>query len=188
MRNKFLANQQNKGNKMFTDQRKEPYSNLCYQVKVGGSVIAGFSEATIGNQLKKKDQVEVGGSVIAGLCHVPVQDSTTGTVNSKEDDSLTQMSMLPKFIKHRGVLLLKRGIIDKIALNNWNKQVAQGKMKDGRKMVAVILLDEKGKPVTRWEFTEASPSKYQASDLSAKGNEIAIETIDIMFESMVQTK
>lgn len=64
----------------------------------------------------------------------------------------------------------------------------QGKLKTARKDIAVILMDEEGNPAARWEFGGAWPSKYDAPDLTAKGNGIAIETFEIAFITMQRVK
>ena len=102
-------------------------------------------------------------------------------------DDPPYLRKLPGLTKH-GALTLKTGVIDKMDLFNWRKQVEQGKMKDARKAIAVILLDEEGNAAARWEFGEAWPSKYDAPDLTAKGNDVAIETLGITFETMERTK
>jgi phage tail-like protein len=66
--------------------------------------------------------------------------------------------------------------------------VEQGKMKDARRKVTVILQDEEGNNAARWEFVDAWPSKYDAPDVTAKGNDVAVETLEIVHEGMSRTK
>ena len=54
--------------------------------------------------------------------------------------------------------------------------------------MAVIVLDDEANPVTRWEFSQAWPTKYDAPDLNATGNEVAIETLEIAHEGMKRTQ
>jgi phage tail-like protein len=54
--------------------------------------------------------------------------------------------------------------------------------------MAVILMDEEGKATARWEFGGAWPSKYDAPDLTAKGNDVAVETLEVAFETMERVK
>ena len=62
--------------------------------------------------------------------------------------------------------------------------VEQGKMKDARRNMAIVLMNEEGNPAARWEFTDAWPSKYDAPDLNAKGTDVAIETLEIVHEGI----
>ena len=61
-------------------------------------------------------------------------------------------------------------------------------MSQSRRNLSVVLIDEEGNDAARWDFMNAWPSKYKAPDLNAKGNEVAIETLEIVFESMQRVK
>jgi phage tail-like protein len=50
------------------------------------------------------------------------------------------------------------------------------------------LNDELGGEAARWNFVEAWPTKDDPSDLNAKGNDIAIETLEVAHEGMVRVK
>jgi phage tail-like protein len=54
--------------------------------------------------------------------------------------------------------------------------------------MAIILMNEEGTASARWEFDNAWPIKYKAPDLSAKGNDVAIETLEIVHEGMKRVK
>ena len=47
--------------------------------------------------------------------------------------------------------------------------------------------DEEGKDKARFEITEAWPSKYDPMDLNAKGNDVSIETLELVNEGVVRT-
>jgi phage tail-like protein len=88
-----------------------------------------------------------------------------------------------------GNVTLKWGITDSMELyEKWWKPVEEGKMKEARKNVAIILMDEEGNPAARWEFVEAWPTKYDAPDLNAKGTDVAVETLEIAHEGMKRAK
>lgn len=138
--------------------RKDPYRNFRFLVEIDGIVQAGFSEVT-------------------------VPDTSTDVVEYREGNEeprLRKLSGLNKF----GNLTLKWGTTDSLEFFNWRKLVMQGKMKDARKNIAVILMDEEGNPAGRWEFENAWPSKYDPADLNAKGNDVAIEMVEITHEGM----
>ena len=143
---------------MPTGQRKDPYRNFRFLVEIDGIVQAGFSEATI-------------------------PDSTQDVIEYREGNEPPILRKLPGLVKY-GNITLKWGITDSMELYNWRKLVEQGKMKEARRNMAIILMDEEGNIAARWEFSEAWPSKYDAPDLNAKGNDIAIETLEIVYEEM----
>lgn len=140
--------------------RNDPYRNMRYSLEIDGISQAGFSEATI-------------------------PDTTQDPIEYREGTEIPTVRKIPGLIKY-GNLTLKWGVTDSMDLYNWRKTVEDGKMADARKNVAVIILDEEGNPKARWEFTQAWPTKYDAPDLNATGNEIAIETLEIAHEGMVR--
>jgi phage tail-like protein len=137
-------------------ERKDPLRNFRFLVEIDGITQGSFSEATI-------------------------PDSTQDPIEYREGDESPTARKIPGLIKY-GNVTLKWGITDSMDLYNWRKLVEQGKTKDARKNMAIILLDEEGNPAARWEFSQAWPNKYDAPDLNAKGTDIAIETLEIVHE------
>jgi phage tail-like protein len=144
---------------MSSSQRKDKYKDFNFQVEVGGSIIAGFSKLSI-------------------------SDSTSNPSEQGVDADPASLRKLPALIKH-GTLTLKSGIGDKTDFFNWHKQVRQD---DARKKIAIMLTDKKRNMVSRWELSHTLPTKYKSPDLNAEGNDIAIETWEIRFETMQRTE
>lgn len=143
-------------------ERKDPYRNSRFLLEIDGITQAGFSDVTI-------------------------PDISTDPVEYREGNEDTTVRKLPGLTKY-GNLTLKWGITDSLELFNWRKLVTQGKMGDARKNIAIVLMDEEGNAAARWEFKETWPIKYDTPDLSAKGNDIAIETLEIAHEGMDRTQ
>jgi phage tail-like protein len=140
--------------------RNDPYRNSRFLLEIDGIVQAGFSEAT-------------------------VPDTAQDPIEYREGNEIPTVRKIPGLIKY-GNLTLKWGITDSLELYEWRKLVEQGKMADARRNIAIILLDEEANPKSRWEFVYAWPTKYDSPDLNAKGNDIAIETLEIAHEGMVR--
>lgn len=139
--------------------RTDPYRNFRYRLEIDGITQAGFSEAT-------------------------VPDVTSEPVEYREGNEPNPATprKLPGVVKY-GNLTLKWGITDSIELYTWHKEITQGKVE--RKNISVILISEDGsQDVSRWNFVHAWPTKYDAPDLTAKGNDVAIETLEIVHEGM----
>lgn len=92
--------------------------------------------------------------------------------------------LLPGRVK-KGAITLKRGIVSSGALVGWYTEVMQGKVDDARRQVSVIMLDSEGEPVVRWDFAKAYPTKWSGPSFNAGGKEIAVETLELAFESVV---
>jgi phage tail-like protein len=76
-------------------------------------------------------------------------------------------------------ITLKRGVIARDAgFWDWYRN------SERPKTIAIKLLDERGKAAATWTLTNARPIKVAAPDLKAKGNDVAIESIVIAYESL----
>jgi len=53
-----------------------------------------------------------------------------------------------------------------------------------RRNVDIILLDNKHEPVVQWSLKNAWCMKIEATDLKADGNEVAIETMEVVHEGL----
>lgn len=142
-------------------ERTDPYRNCRFLLEIDKINQAGFSEATI-------------------------PDTSQDPIEYREGNEIPTARKIPGLIKY-GNLTLKWGITNSsMELYDWRKMVEDGKMKDARRAIAVIVQDEEGNPQSRWEFREAWPTKYDAPDLNAKGTDIAIETLEIAHEGMIR--
>jgi phage tail-like protein len=122
--------------------------------------------------------VEMDGIVQAGFSKAAFPNRTSDV--SKIKPCYIKKSLVLK----QATLTLKRGITDSTQLFCWRKLVEQGIASKARKNIAIILTDEMGNTVSRWELGGAWPSKYDAPTLNAEGNDVAIETLEIAFETL----
>ncbi len=53
-----------------------------------------------------------------------------------------------------------------------------------RRTVTIKLLNEKHESIITWRLLNAWPSKVQSTDLKADGNEVAIETMELVHEGL----
>lgn len=141
--------------------RIDPYRSSRFKLEIQGIVQAGFSECT-------------------GF------DTTTDVVEYREgNDPSSSMRKLPSTTKYSNITL-KWGLSDSKELFDWRKQVIEGNIKDARRNISIVVLDELGQEKIRWNFVNAWPSKYDPADLNAKGNDVAIETMELVHEGMTR--
>lgn len=138
--------------------RNDPYRGSRYLVEIEGIIQAGFSEVT-------------------------VSDSSQDPIEYREGNEPPTVRKIPGLVKY-GNVTLKWGITSSMDLYNWRKLVEQGKMKEARRNIAILIFDEEGNPAARWEFAQAWPSKYEAPNLDATADQIAVETLEIAYEGM----
>jgi phage tail-like protein len=147
---------------MPTGKRTDPYRNFRFRVEIDGIQTAAFAEATI-------------------------PDSTTDPVEYREGTDATTPRKLSAMTKY-GNISLKKGLTDSLELYEWKKKVEQKGASGARKNISLILVDEEGNDKARWDVVEAWPTKYDASDFNAKGNEVVIETLDVVHEGVTRVK
>jgi phage tail-like protein len=85
-------------------------------------------------------------------------------------------------------ITLKRGITDAVDMWNWRKQIEDGKIDDARKNGSIVMFDQGGKEMARWEFLRAWPSKLSGPTANAGNNEVGIEELEITHEGYKRTK
>jgi phage tail-like protein len=138
--------------------RTDPVRNFRFRLEIDGLQAAAFSEAMIA-------------------------ETTTEAIDYREGSDpmhVRKLSGLTKF----GNITLKRGITDSLEIYNWHKQIMAGQVQSNRKQVAIIVVDEAGADKARFVVSEAWPTKYDPSDLNAKGNEVFIELLELVNEGI----
>ncbi|MFL5740120.1 MAG: phage tail protein [Flavisolibacter sp.] len=86
-------------------------------------------------------------------------------------------------IKKVNNVTLKRGIVEKnndlfVWFNN------NGAPNVERRDIVISLLNDEGDPVMTWSISQAFPVKCEGPGLKATGNEIAIESIELVHEGI----
>jgi phage tail-like protein len=95
---------------------------------------------------------------------------------------------LPKPAK-RGNIKLKRGITaNGSGLVQWCKSVMEGDFTEPikPKSLDIMLLDENGDPVASWNVGNAYPVKWNVGGFDAMKNELAVETIELAYNTLVR--
>jgi len=139
--------------------RNDPFRNFRFRLEIDGIQQAGFSE-------------------------VAIAETTTDAIDYREGNEPMHVRKLSGLNKY-GNITLKYGITtDSIQLFNWHKQIADGQIAANRKKVTIVVMDEAGKDRARFLVSEAWPVKYDPSDLNAKGNEVFVETLELVNEGM----
>jgi phage tail-like protein len=122
----------------------------------------------------------------AGFAEVAIGDLSNEPIEYREgsDEPLTvhKLSGLTKY----GNVTLKWGITDSTELADWHQLVVDGAtpLDDARRSVVIRLQDEAGQDKAAWELTKAWPCKYDPTDLNGKGNEVAIDTLELCNEGI----
>ena len=117
----------------------------------------------------------------AGFSECSFADTTTDPVEYREGDEPPVFRKLSGLTKY-GNITLKWGITDSMVLYDWRQRVIDHGAEGERKDISIVLIDEAGNDKARWMISRAWPSKYDPPDFSGKGNEVAIESLEIVHE------
>ncbi len=125
-------------------------------------------------------RVEIDGIAIASFAEVTGLESETAVVEYRTGDSRVTRK-LPGLTKYANIVL-KRGMTLDLALWQWRKSVVEGRAE--RKNGSIVLSDEAGKDMLRFNFFEGWPCKWEGPALNAKTSEVAIELLEIATEGL----
>ena len=80
-------------------------------------------------------------------------------------------------------LTFKRGTFKGVnEFYDWWNTVKLNKIE--RRDITISLLNEEHEPVVVWKVKNAWPTKVQGTDLKSDGNEVAIETMELVHEGL----
>ena len=89
---------------------------------------------------------------------------------------------MPGLVKAGNVTLKKGIFVNDNHFWNWFNQIRMNTIK--RRSVTISLLDQEANPTMVWKLANAWPTKISATDLKSDGNEIAVDTIELIHESL----
>lgn len=145
---------------MATGQRVDPHGTFNFLVEIDGIARGAFQS-------------------VSGF------DSTIDVIEHREGGENTTTRKLPGLTKFSNITL-KWGITDDRQLYDWHRDAVLGNVQ--RKNGSIVGLDRRGNEVLRWNFFNAWPSKYDAPDFNAEGNDVAIETLELAHEGLERVK
>jgi phage tail-like protein len=125
--------------------------------------------------------VEIDGIASGAFMSVSGLESETAVIEYRTGSDATTVRKLPGLTKYANIVL-KRGLTRDLSLWNWRQSVVNGKTQ--RRSGSIVLLDESGQPVLRWQFEEGWPVKWEGPALDATANEVAVETLEIAHEGL----
>lgn len=127
--------------------------------------------------------LEIDSVVEAGFSSVTIPDASAGVIEYREGNEAPTVRKL-KGLNSYSNITLEKGITDSTELYDWWTVVEQGDVDAARRSAAVVILDEEGEPGPRYEFRNAWIRRYDAPDLDATGEGVAIESIELVHEGM----
>lgn len=142
---------------MATDTRTDPFRSFNFRVEIDGLTVAAFSE-------------------VSGLT------AEGDAVDYREGTDLVNNVRKLTGLRKYANLMFKRGYVQDNSLWQWYQQIANGE--NVRRNGSVILKNEAHDDVMRWNFENAWINKIEGPGLKASGNEVAIESMELVHEGL----
>lgn len=136
--------------------RVDPYRNFNFKLEIQGITQAGFTDCS-------------------GF------SASNDPIEYREGGHVSSARKLPGMTKYSNITL-KWGLTDSRELYDWFRDVVNGKI--DRRNGSIIVRDLDGTEKARWDFFDAWPTKFDHPDFSAKSNEVAIETLELVVERL----
>ena len=137
-----------------TGQRVDPFLNFNFRVEIAGLQVAAFQECS-------------------GL------ESAIDVIEHREGGG--PIRKLPGNTKFTNIVL-KRGVTVDRELYDLHLRCVDGRIE--RKSGSIILMDRADQEVARWNFEQAWPARWVGPSLTAEGNDVAIETLELAHEGI----
>ncbi len=135
--------------------RIDPYAGYNFRVEIDGITRAGFQE-----------------------CSGLEASQDAGEYREGTDPGLT-MRKLPGLISYSNISL-SRGISSDSELWQWRQKIMKGEAE--RRNLSIVLMDDQGKDVIRWNFRNCWPTSWSGPSLNASADEVAIEAMELAHE------
>ena len=142
---------------MATAERRDPYRTFNFQLEIDGVPLGAFSEAS---------------GLTAEGDAVDYREGTDLQPNVRKLTGLRKYSNIT----------LKRGYTQDKSLWRWYGNIVNGQ--PDRRDVTIILLNEARQPVLRWHAESAWVNKIEGPSFKASGNEVAMESVELVHEGL----
>lgn len=127
-------------------------------------------------------QVEWGGTKI-GFTEISGLDSELEVIEYRQGASPEYSKIKMPGLRKFSNITLKRGMFQgDNEYYDWLNSVQMNTIE--RRDITISLLNENHEPVVIWKVRNAFPTKVQSTDLKADGNEVAIESMEIVHEGL----
>jgi len=142
---------------MATAERRDPYRTFNFHLEIDGVPLGAFSEAS--------------GLTAEG-------DAVDYREGTDQQQNVRKLTGLRKYSN----VTLKRGYTQDKSLWRWYGNIVNGQ--PDRRDVTITLLNEARQPVLRWHAESAWINKIEGPSFKAAGNEVALESVELVHEGL----
>lgn len=111
-------------------------------------------------------------------------DSETQVIEYRHGNSKVFYPIKMPGLGKVGNVTMRKGIfVNDNGFWDWYNQIKLNTI--ARRTVTISLLDQEGAPRMTWTLNNAWPTKITGTDLKSEGNEVAVESVEIAYETLV---
>lgn len=85
-----------------------------------------------------------------------------------------------------GNITLRKGLVTSEALYKWREEIVNADGPIKRRSGAIIICDDDGSELTRWNFFNAWPVRWEGPELDGSASNAAVEVLEIAPERLTQ--
>jgi len=142
---------------MATATRRDPLRSFNFLLEIDGIPLGAFAEAS---------GLTAEGDAVDYREGTDLQNSVRKLVGLRKYTNIT----------------LKRGYTEDGSLWQWYANIAAGD--PDRRNVTIVLMNEAHEPVLRWHAENAWVNKIEGPSFKASGNEVAMESVELVHEGL----
>jgi|SRR5712671_3179676 len=142
---------------MATAERRDPYRAFNFHLQIDGVPLGAFSEAS---------GLTAEGDAVDYREGTDLQSNVRKLVGLRKYSNIT----------------LKRGYTQDKSLWSWYGNIVNGQ--PDRRNVTIVLMNEARQPVLRWHAENAWVNKIEGPAFKAGGNDIAMESVELVHEGL----
>lgn len=135
----------------------DPFASYNFWVEWDNIVHAGFQECS-GLSLTRDSGT--------------YREGTDATLGMRQVPGLTS----------KGNITLKRGMTNNDEMWQWHHTIFKGNI--DRRNVSIVLTDDLGAEIMRWNLAACWPTTWTGPDMNATADEFAIESIELVYEGI----
>ncbi|MFA5332063.1 MAG: phage tail protein [Methanoregula sp.] len=132
-------------------------------------------------------RVEIDGITRAGFQEVTFSDAATDLAEYREGNEPPIFRKLSGLDRH-GNITFRWGITDSMNFYKWCKTAIESGAAPAKKDMSIVMADEAGAENAHWDIVQAWPVKCTSPTFNARGNELAIDALEIVCEGFTQVK
>jgi|SRR5262245_33948234 len=137
--------------------RRDPYRSFNFHIEIDGVPLGAFSEAS---------GLTADGDAIDYREGTDLQSNVRKLVGLRKFTNIT----------------LKRGYTQDRSLWDWHQAIVDGRPQ--RRNVTIVLKNEAREPVLSWVAHDAWVNKIEGPSFKASGNEVAMESVELVHEGL----